>query len=49
MFWAPATCTSYRILKDAYDDSVVVDDLIDEAQSRIYDVIQSNLKRDVQV
>ena len=39
---------SYRILKDAYDDSVVVDDLIDEAQSRIYDVIQSNLKRDVQ-
>ena len=32
----------------SYDDSVVVDDLIDEAQSRIYDVIQSNLKRDVQ-
>ncbi|MGN1215979.1 MAG: replicative DNA helicase [Candidatus Cryptobacteroides sp.] len=39
---------SYQILKDAYDDSVVVDDLIDEAQSKIYDVIQSNLKRDVQ-
>jgi len=39
---------SYQILKDSYDDSVKVDDLIDEAQSKIYDAIQSNLKKDVQ-
>ncbi|MBQ0144316.1 MAG: replicative DNA helicase [Bacteroidales bacterium] len=39
---------SYQILKDAYDDSVKVDDLIDEAQSKVYNAIQNNLKRDVQ-
>lgn len=39
---------SYRILKDSYDDSVKVDDLVDNAQSRIYDAIQSNVKKDVQ-
>ncbi len=40
---------SYEILKDSYDDSVKVDYLIDEAQSKIYNAIQSNLKKDVQV
>ena len=39
---------SYDILKDSYDDSVKVDDLIDKAQSKIYDAIQSNVKKDVQ-
>lgn len=40
---------SYEILKDAYDDSVKVDQLIDDAQSKVYDAIQSNLKKDVRV
>ena len=39
---------SYQILKDSYDDSINVDHLIDEAQSRVYDAIQNNLKKDVQ-
>lgn len=39
---------SYQILKDSYDDSINVDNLIDEAQSKVYDAIQNNLKRDVQ-
>ncbi len=39
---------SYEILKDAYDDSVKVDDLIDNAQSKVYKAIQNNLKKDVQ-
>ncbi len=38
---------SYRILKEAYDDSVNVDLLIDESQSRIYTAIQSSVKNDV--
>ncbi len=38
---------SYQILKEAYDDSVNVDLLIDEAQSRIYGAIQSSVKNDV--
>ena len=40
---------SYEILKDSYDDSVKVDQLIDDAQSRVYNAIQSNLKKDVRV
>jgi len=39
---------SHEILKDSFDDSVNVDDLIDKAQTRIYDAIQSNARKDVQ-
>ena len=39
---------SYDILKDAYDESVSVDDLIDKAQTKVYDAIQSNVRKEVQ-
>lgn len=39
---------SFSILKDSYDESVDVDDLMDMAQSKIFAAIQSNVKRDVQ-
>ena len=39
---------SYDILKQSYDDSVKVDDLIDSAQTKVYAAIQSNVKNDVQ-
>lgn len=39
---------SYDILKEAYDDSVKVDDLIDQSQSKIFAAIQNNVKKDVQ-
>ena len=39
---------SYEILKDSFDDTVKVDDLIDKAQTRVFDAIQSNTKREVQ-
>ena len=39
---------SYDILHQAYDDSVNVDDLIDNAQTKIFDAIQNNLKKEVQ-
>ena len=39
---------SYAILKDAFDDSVDVDDLIDMAQSKVYDAVQNNVRKDVQ-
>ncbi len=39
---------SYDILKDAYDDSVNVDNLIDNSQSKIFAAIQNNVKKDVQ-
>ena len=39
---------SYEILRDSYDDSVKVDQLIDEAQTNVYNAIQNNLKKDVQ-
>ena len=39
---------SYEILRDAYDDSIKVDHLIDEAQTKVYNAIQNNLKKDVQ-
>ena len=39
---------SYEILKDSYDDSVNMDLLIDEAQTKVYNAIQNNLKKDVQ-
>ena len=39
---------SYDILKQSFDDSVKVDDLIDSAQSRIFAAIQNNVRNDVQ-
>ncbi len=39
---------SYEILRESYDDSVNVDQLIDEAQTKVYNAIQNNLKKDVQ-
>lgn len=39
---------STLILRDAYDDSVSMDDLIDKAQTKVYEAIQSNVRRDVQ-
>ena len=39
---------SYDILRDAYDESVPVDDLIDKAQTKVYDAIQSNVRKEVQ-
>ena len=39
---------STEILRDAYDDSVSVDNLIDDAQSKVYAAIQNNMKKDVQ-
>ena len=39
---------SYTILKDAYDDSVNVDDLIDTAQTKVFAAVQNNVKKDVQ-
>ena len=39
---------SYDILKQSFDESTNVDDLIDDAQSKVYAAIQNNVKRDVQ-
>ncbi len=39
---------SYAILKEAFDDSTDVDDLIDMAQSKVYDAVQNNVRKDVQ-
>ena len=39
---------SYEILRQSYDESVNVDDLIDSAQTRVFAAIQNNVKRDVQ-
>ena len=39
---------SYDILRQSYDESVNVDDLIDSAQTKIFAAIQNNVKRDVQ-
>lgn len=39
---------AYDILKDAYDDSVGVDDLIDVSQTKVFAAIQNNVKKDVQ-
>ena len=38
---------SYDILHQAYDESVKVDDLVDNAQTKIFDAIQNNLKKEV--
>ena len=39
---------SYEILRQAYDEATNVDDLIDNAQSKVFAAIQNNVKRDVQ-
>ncbi len=39
---------SYSILKDAYDEKVNVDDLIDKAQSSVFNAIQDSARNDVQ-
>ena len=39
---------SLDILRNAYDESVDVDDLVDLSQSRVFAAIQSNVKKDVQ-
>ena len=39
---------SYEILKQSYDESTNVDDLIDNAQTKVFAAIQNNVKRDVQ-
>lgn len=38
---------SHQILKDAFDDSVKVDDLVDTAQSKIFAAVQSNNRREI--
>jgi replicative DNA helicase len=38
---------SYDILKESYDEAVNVDNLIDDAQTKIFQAIQTNDKRDV--
>ena len=39
---------SHEILKDAFDDSIKVDELIDKAQTKVYEAIQSNVRREIQ-
>ena len=39
---------SYDILKELFDDSIKVDELIDHAQTKVYNAIQSNVRKDVQ-
>ena len=38
---------SYQILKESYDESINVDLLIDDAQTKIFSAIQNNVKKDV--
>ena len=39
---------SYDILRDSFDESIDVDDLVDAAQTKVFDAIQSNVRREVQ-
>ena len=39
---------SYDILRQAFDDATNVDDLIDNAQTKVFAAIQNNVKREVQ-
>ena len=39
---------SYDILRESFDDSVNVDDLIDKAQTKVFDAIQSNTRKEIQ-
>ena len=38
---------SYEILRESYDETVNVDDLIDDAQTKVFQAIQTNDKHDV--
>lgn len=40
--------SAFTILKEAYDDSINVDTLVDDAQGRIYEAIKNNVKKEVQ-
>ena len=39
---------SYDILKASYDDGINVDDLIDMSQTKVYNAVQNNVKKDVE-
>ena len=39
---------SYDILRDSFDDSIKVDDLIDKAQTKVFDAIQSHNRKEIQ-
>lgn len=39
---------SYSILKEAYDESIKVDDLIDDAQNKVFEAVQRNVRKEVQ-
>ncbi len=39
---------SYDILRDSFDESIDVDDLVDSAQTKVFDAIQNNVRREVQ-
>lgn len=39
---------SYDILKASYDDGYNVDDLIDMSQTKVYNAVQNNVKKDVE-
>lgn len=39
---------SYKTLHDAYDDSVNVDDLLDNASSAVFEIVQNNVKGNYQ-
>ena len=39
---------SHEILKDAFDDSIKVDELIDKAQTKVYEAIQSNVRKEIE-
>ena len=38
---------SYEILKESFDETVIVDNLIDDAQTKVFQAIQTNDKHDV--
>lgn len=38
--------TSYKILKDAFDDTIPADDLLNESQQRLFELGEMNLRRD---
>ncbi len=39
---------SYDVQKDAYDDTMSVDDLLDSAQQKIFNIAERNMKRETQ-
>ena len=38
---------SYEILRESFDETVIVDNLIDDAQTKVFQAIQTNDKHDV--